>query len=128
MNITVIGLGLIGGSMALELKQKGFCNYVIGVDNNKEHSERALELKIIDEIIPEPLGGAHRDKNLILNNVRRSISKNLNLFKEMSVEEISDQRKNKFLKIGRDKGFISNPESLSALESKNSFQELFKNQ
>lgn len=49
MNIAVIGLGLIGGSMALELKQKGFCNYVIGVDNNKEHSERALELKIIDE-------------------------------------------------------------------------------
>ncbi len=77
-----------------------------------------FELKIIDEIIPEPLGGAHRDKNLILNNVRRSISKNLNLFKEMSVEEISDQRKNKFLKIGRDKGFISNPENLSTLDNK----------
>ena len=49
MNIAVIGLGLIGGSMALELKQKGFCNYVIGVDNNKTHIESALELKIIDE-------------------------------------------------------------------------------
>ena len=77
-----------------------------------------LELKIIDEIIPEPLGGAHRDKNLILSSVRESISKNLNMFQEMSNEEILDQRKNKFLKIGRSKGFISNPENLSSLENK----------
>ena len=58
-----------------------------------------LELKVIDEIISEPLGGAHRDKSLILSNVKESISKNLNLFKEMSDVEILDQRKNKFLKI-----------------------------
>ena len=36
----------------------------------------------------------------------------------MSNEEILDQRKNKFLKIGRSKGFISNPENLSSLENK----------
>ena len=77
-----------------------------------------LELKVIDEIIPEPLGGAHRDRNLILSSVRESISKNLNTFQEMSAEEILDQRKNKFLKIGRNKGFISNPENLSTLEIK----------
>ena len=75
-----------------------------------------LDLKIIDEIIPEPIGGAHRDRNLILKSVRDSISKNLNIFNDMSAQEIVDQRKNKFLKIGRNKGFISNPESLSALE------------
>jgi len=74
-----------------------------------------LELKVIDEIISEPLGGAHRDRNLILRNVKDSISKNLNLFKEMSPEEVLDERKNKFLKIGRNKGFINNPESLSTL-------------
>jgi acetyl-CoA carboxylase carboxyl transferase subunit alpha len=73
-----------------------------------------LELKVIDEIIDEPLGGAHRDRDLILSNVKMSISKNLNYFKEMSPREIFDQRKNKFLKIGRGKGFISNPESLSS--------------
>ena len=55
-----------------------------------------LELKVIDEIIPEPLGGAHRDRNLILNSVRDSISKNLSTFQEMSSDEILDQRKNKF--------------------------------
>ena len=72
------------------------------------------------------MGGAHRDKNLILSNVGESILKNLDLFKEMSGEEILDQRKNKFLKIGRSKGFISNPESLSELENKKSnFDQFF---
>jgi acetyl-CoA carboxylase carboxyl transferase subunit alpha len=85
------------------------------------------ELKIIDEIIPEPLGGAHRDRNLILSNVRESISKNLSLFNEMSVEEILDQRRNKFLKIGRSKGFISNPENLSSLNHKRNNIEYFFN-
>ncbi len=75
-------------------------------------------LRIVDEIIAEPLGGAHRDRNLILANVRESISKNLSLFKEMSTEEIFDQRKNKFLRIGRSKGFINNPENLSSLDNK----------
>ena len=84
-----------------------------------------LELKVIDEIISEPLGGAHRDRNLILSNIRETISKNLNLFKEMTAEEILDQRKNKFLKIGRDKGFISNLENLSSLDSKKNNIELF---
>ena len=62
-----------------------------------------LELEIIDEIIPEPSGGAHRDKDLILENVRNALNKNLENFKQMSPEEIFDGRKNKFLKIGRSK-------------------------
>ncbi len=87
-----------------------------------------LELKVIDEIIKEPIGGAHRDKNLILDNVKESIIKNLNSFHEMSSQEILDQRKNKFLKIGRNKGFISNPENLSTLEdTRNSFYLFFIN-
>ncbi len=87
-----------------------------------------LELKVIDEIVPEPIGGAHRDKNLILNNVKESISKNLNFFKEMSPPEILDQRKNKYLKIGRSKGFINNPESLSTLDhKKNTIDQFFDN-
>ena len=80
-----------------------------------------LELEVIDEIITEPVGGAHRDKNLILENIRISILNNLNLFKDMSDEEILNQRKNKFLKIGRSKGFIGNLEELSDLKSKNDY-------
>ena len=74
-----------------------------------------LELEIIDEIIPEPSGGAHRDKDLILENVRNALNKNLENFKQMSPEEIFDGRKNKFLKIGRSKGFMSNLNELSSL-------------
>ena len=86
-----------------------------------------LELKVIDEIISEPLGGAHRDRNLILSSVRESISKNLNIFQEMSAEDILSQRKNKFLKIGRSKGFINNPENLSMLENKRYIVDQFFN-
>jgi len=86
-----------------------------------------LDLKIIDEIILEPVGGAHRDKDLILENLRISILKNLDNFKNLSSEEIFNQRKNKFLKIGRSDGFINNPESLSALEiNENNINQVFK--
>jgi len=86
-----------------------------------------LELEIIDEIIPEPLGGAHRDKNTILDNVRASISRNLENFRSMTSEEIFNNRKNKFLKIGRNKGFISNLDQLSSLKSDNqNFYNIFK--
>jgi prephenate dehydrogenase len=51
MRLTVIGIGLIGGSMAMTLKQKGFVDHVIGVDNNPLHQEQALKLGIVDEIM-----------------------------------------------------------------------------
>ncbi|NPA68927.1 MAG: prephenate dehydrogenase [Chlorobi bacterium] len=50
MNITVIGLGLIGGSMAIDLKKRNFANKIFGVDNNKKHAETAIKMKIADEI------------------------------------------------------------------------------
>ena len=86
-----------------------------------------LELDIIDEIIPEPSGGAHRDKDLILENVRNALNKNLENFKQMSPEEIFDGRKNKFLKIGRSKGFMSNLNELSSLNlEKSNFNHFLK--
>ena len=87
-----------------------------------------LDLQVIDEIIDEPVGGAHRDKSLILKNLRDSISKNLSYFKDMSPEEIFNDRKNRFLKIGRNKGFISNLEDLSSLNIKSDiFDKIFAN-
>ncbi len=86
-----------------------------------------LELQIIDEIIKEPLGGAHRDRNLILQNVKEVLIKNLDQFKIMSSNEIFNERKNKFLRIGRNKGFISNLEDLSSLKPIEShFFQIFK--
>ena len=51
MRLAVIGIGLIGGSLALSLKKKGFVTNVIGVDNNPDHQAEALRLGIVDEIM-----------------------------------------------------------------------------
>ena len=64
-----------------------------------------LKLRVIDEIIPEPLGGAHRDPENITKDIKNSIIKNLQSFEKFSKEEIYDHRKTKFLQIGRDQGF-----------------------
>ena len=93
----------------------------------KLSSKDLLNLEIIDEIIPEPVGGAHRDKDLILDNVRNSISKNLNLFENLDKDEIVMQRKNKFLSIGRNKGFTSKTNDLDNLSMKQSLLDKLKN-
>ena len=83
-----------------------------------------LELNVIDEIIKEPIGGAHRDKDLILKNVQNSLSTSLDYFQSMSGEEVFNNRKNKFLKIGRNKGFVTNTADLSSLKVQRN--EIFK--
>ena len=55
---------------------------------------------------------------MILNNVKESIIKNLNFYKNFYQNKIINKIKKKFLKIGRSKGFISNPENLSDLTTK----------
>ncbi len=95
----------------------------------KLSSKDLLELKVIDEIVPEPIGGAHRDRDLILDNVRKSIEINLGEFFNMNGDEILNHRKNKFLTIGRSKGFVSQLDDLTALSMKknkaNMFIEIF---
>ena len=72
------------------------------------------ELKIIDGIIKEPLSGAHRDKDLTTENIKKELTIIL-IFKQMNKDEIFNHRKSKFLSIGRGKGFVKNPEELSTL-------------
>jgi prephenate dehydrogenase len=52
MTAAVIGIGLIGGSLALALKEKGLATTVIGVEANPEHQQKALERSLVDEILP----------------------------------------------------------------------------
>jgi prephenate dehydrogenase len=54
MQVTIIGIGLIGGSMALALKEKGIATHITGVDENPVHRQRAMELGLVDEVaVPE---------------------------------------------------------------------------
>jgi len=50
MTTAIIGVGLIGGSMALALKESGFTEKVIGVENNTAHAQKALALGLVDEM------------------------------------------------------------------------------
>jgi len=93
----------------------------------KLSSKDLLNLNIIDEIIPEPIGGAHRDKDLILDNIRDSIKKNLEFFLTMDTSEIINHRKNKFLSIGRSKGFAKQSDSEKLSMKKSLLDKLIKN-
>lgn len=52
MKITIIGLGLIGGSFAKDLRENGLATELIGVENNDSHAKKALELNLVDKILP----------------------------------------------------------------------------
>ena len=52
MTIGVIGLGLIGGSMALDLKRRSFADTVIGVENDPVNASAALNIGLVDEVVP----------------------------------------------------------------------------
>lgn len=51
MNIAIVGLGLMGGSLALSLKKLDFIDSIVGSDHNKEHQKTALELKLVDKFV-----------------------------------------------------------------------------
>ena len=50
MRVTIIGAGLIGGSLAIALREKGIATSISGVEANQLHAQKALELKLVDEI------------------------------------------------------------------------------
>jgi prephenate dehydrogenase len=65
MKLAVIGVGLIGGSFALALKQARKVSKVVGVGRNAANLKLALERGVIDAIAPDP-GAAARDADLVL--------------------------------------------------------------
>ncbi len=49
--IAIVGVGLIGGSLALQLNEKALASKLIGVDANRDHQKKALELGLVDEVM-----------------------------------------------------------------------------
>lgn len=60
-----------------------------------------IQLGIIDEIVPEPLGGAHRDPAIVFENIRKVIRKRLNSLMKLDLDELLKRRSNKFLEMTR---------------------------
>ena len=68
-------------------------------------SAELLKMKIIDEVIKEPVGGAHRNKQEVILSAKEILERYLYDFKKYSREEIYEQRKDKFLNIGKQSAF-----------------------
>jgi len=50
--VAIIGVGLIGGSLAIQLHEKKIASRLMGVELNKENAELAMSLELVDEILP----------------------------------------------------------------------------
>lgn len=98
MIITVIGLGLIGGSIALDLKKANFSEKIIGVDNNPDNCKMALELNIADEI--DSLENAVQKADIVIvaipvNSTEKILFKILdNIKKETIVTDVGSTKEN----------------------------------
>lgn len=62
---------------------------------------RLLELGLIDEVIPEPLGGAHRDPIQMVKKLKKSLTRHLNELNSIPRAQLVVQRYARFLKIGQ---------------------------
>ncbi len=61
MTVTIIGIGLIGGSLGITLKESGFATRIIGVDARPENLHKAIRRRLIDEEMSLPAGVAAAD-------------------------------------------------------------------
>ena len=66
----------------------------------KVSAQELIKIKIVDEIIKEPLGGAHRDYKEISESVRSCILKNLGTLLSKSIDDLLEARYKKLLEIG----------------------------
>lgn len=66
----------------------------------KMTSKELLKLGVVDEIIPEPVGGAHNDHAFVADNIKKAISNALRKYSKMKPEQIREQRYSKFRSFG----------------------------
>ncbi len=63
-------------------------------------ADRLLELNLIDQIIPEPLGGAHRDFDQMAQNLADNLSENIEILDAIGLDKLLDQRYNRLMSFG----------------------------
>ena len=121
--VVVIGEGGSGGAVALGVGDRVLmlensiysvispegCASILWKDVSKSEmaakalkltSRDLLELKVIDEVIAEPMGGAHRDYEMMFSNVKASIEKHLRELQEMAGEDRAQARFERYAQIG----------------------------
>ena len=65
MKVSLIGLGLIGGSLAKDLRQSKFADELIGIESSELHAKQALELGLVDRVMPFEEGIRNTDLIII---------------------------------------------------------------
>ncbi len=90
MTISVIGLGLIGGSMAIDLKRRGFADKVLGVENEPVNASAAEKIGLVDKVVP--FGEAVREGDIIIVAVPvgaavRMLPEILDIFREIGATD-----------------------------------------
>jgi len=86
-----------------------------------------FKMKIIDEIVKEPVGGAHRNKEEVKSSIREILVKYLNEFEKYTGKEIFEKRKEKFLNIGKQKSFTAFSDQMDWIRKDNLFAAIKKN-
>ena len=86
------------GCASILWKKEGFDE--IAANSLKLISSDLIKLKVIDEIIIEPIGGAHRDTDLTIENVKKSLLKNLKILTKNENSNLLSLRREKYLKYG----------------------------
>ena len=73
----------------------------IAAESLKMTSKHLKKNKLIDKIIPEPLGGIHRDPEKSCSFLKKALIKELKSFQDVSIEELISERHKKLLSFGR---------------------------
>jgi acetyl-CoA carboxylase carboxyl transferase subunit alpha len=64
-------------------------------------AEKLLALDLIDEIVPEPLGGAHRDINKMASTIKQRLIEHLDILSAMPVDDLIERRFNRLMSLGQ---------------------------
>ncbi|MEX0614886.1 MAG: acetyl-CoA carboxylase carboxyl transferase subunit alpha, partial [Methylophaga sp.] len=67
-------------------------------------SDRLKSMNLIDEVIPEPLGGAHRDMDLMVSNMKKAISGKLKQLQAIPVDDLVKRRQARLMEYGAFEG------------------------
>jgi acetyl-CoA carboxylase carboxyl transferase subunit alpha len=79
---------------------KGSENAADAADALKLTSKHLIKLGVIDSVVPEPLGGAHRDPHTAAHNLEQYLAKTLRDLKRTKVENLLERRYEKFRTLG----------------------------
>lgn len=74
----------------------------------KMTAQDLVDLHIVDEVVPEPLGGAHREPRAVAERVAKTLTNQLSQLNDLSIEQLLAQRDRKYRRIGAVSGLSSN--------------------